>query len=214
MQNALKSIPLSTMPGKNRLYASGAAKATKRKAQKIDIDKDAKRNRSMRTFLKKPASKADEQGNVVFRPIEPSPEVKILVGQLLDQVENMESSLVHWDEQQTEQDQQKKDSQEGESSDEEIEEVSSTTPKDNWDSFVPNVHKALRIFLTMMPSVAGCERSFSKMKILKSVWRSTMTNTRLSDLALLSIESDVTENMNFEDIIADFAAQKARKRAI
>ena len=63
----------------------GATKAAKRKAQKIDVDKDAKRNKSMTSFLKKSASK------VVVRPSEPSPEVKILVGQLLDQVEKLEN---------------------------------------------------------------------------------------------------------------------------
>ena len=44
-------------------------------------------------------------------------------------------------------------------------------------------------FLTMCVSVAACERSFSKLKLIKTNLRSTMSHSRFSNLAILSILS-------------------------
>nr|CAI5858452.1 unnamed protein product [Callosobruchus analis] len=49
----------------------------------------------------------------------------------------------------------------------------------------PNVVVAIKIFLTMPVSVASCERSFSKLKLIKTYLRSTMGQERLSGLAIL-----------------------------
>ena len=67
------------------------------------------------------------------------------------------------------------------------------------------------IYLTMCISVASCERSFSKLKPVKSYLRSTMSQIRLTSLAILSIERDITNVMNFDTIINDFAALKIKK---
>uniref|UniRef100_A0A8C3HBI5 TTF-type domain-containing protein n=1 Tax=Chrysemys picta bellii TaxID=8478 RepID=A0A8C3HBI5_CHRPI len=56
------------------------------------------------------------------------------------------------------------------------------------DFFSPNTAIALRILLTLPVSVASDERSFSKLKLLKNYLRSTMTQNRMSGLALISIE--------------------------
>ena len=76
---------------------------------------------------------------------------------------------------------------------------------------LPNLTVVLRILLTMCVSVASCERSFSKLKLIKTYLRSTMSQLRLSSLALLSVERQVAETLNFNSIINDFAALKARK---
>ena len=76
---------------------------------------------------------------------------------------------------------------------------------------LPNPSIVLRIFLTMCISVASCEISFSKLKIVKTYLRSTMNQIRLTSLAILSIERDITNVMNFDTIIDDFAALKSRK---
>lgn len=56
------------------------------------------------------------------------------------------------------------------------------------------------------------ERSFSRLKIIKSYLRSTMTNERLSGLALISIERDVAENIDFDSTINRFASRKKRRK--
>ena len=55
------------------------------------------------------------------------------------------------------------------------------------DSF-PNAYVAYRIMLTIPVSVASAERSFSKLKLIKSYLRSSMCQERLSGLAILSVE--------------------------
>ncbi|KAL4083964.1 hypothetical protein QTP88_029280 [Uroleucon formosanum] len=81
----------------------------------------------------------------------------------------------------------------------------------NNNNFVPNVAVALRIILTMPVSVASGERSFSKLKIIKNYLRSSMNQERLSDLATISIEKEVMENLEFKSLLIDFAQEKARK---
>ena len=51
---------------------------------------------------------------------------------------------------------------------------------------LPNLSIVLRIFLTMCISIASCERSFSKLKLVKTYLRSTMSQIRLTSLAILS----------------------------
>lgn len=77
----------------------------------------------------------------------------------------------------------------------------------------PNVLIAYRILLTVPVIVASVERSFSKLKLLKSYLRSTMSQERLNGLAILSIEKEMLENLEFESIIEDFASQNARRKS-
>lgn len=76
---------------------------------------------------------------------------------------------------------------------------------------LPNLVIALQIFLTLPVSVASGERSFSKLKIIKNYMRSTMTQDRLTGLAVLAIEKDETETLDIKELIKDFANKKARK---
>ncbi|XP_070668879.1 uncharacterized protein [Malus domestica] len=55
------------------------------------------------------------------------------------------------------------------------------------------------------------QRSFSKLKLLKSYLRSTMLQERLNGLALISIESELLDKIDYEDLIDDFAAKNARR---
>ena len=56
---------------------------------------------------------------------------------------------------------------------------------------VPNLTVALRILLTTPVSVASAERSFSKLKLIKTYIRSTMKQERLVGLAFISIENEL-----------------------
>ena len=75
----------------------------------------------------------------------------------------------------------------------------------------PSLFLCLKLYLTVVISIACCEKSFSKLKLIKSYLRSTMGESRLSALAILSIESDFVEMLSFEDIISEFVSMKARR---
>lgn len=79
------------------------------------------------------------------------------------------------------------------------------------DDTFPNLRIALQILLTIAVSFASCERSFSKLKLILSYLRASMGQDRLTDLALLSVEREMLETINFDAIIDKFAAAKARK---
>ncbi|XP_045830795.1 zinc finger MYM-type protein 1-like [Trifolium pratense] len=77
----------------------------------------------------------------------------------------------------------------------------------------PNTTIAYRILLTIPVTVASAERSFSKLKLLKSYLRSTMLQERLNGLALIAIENDLLENIQYEDLVDEFASKNARRGA-
>ena len=77
--------------------------------------------------------------------------------------------------------------------------------------FYPNAIIAFRILLTIRVTVASAERSFSKLKLLKSHLRSTMTQERLNGLALTARENDVFEKINYKDVIEDFISRNTRR---
>ena len=76
---------------------------------------------------------------------------------------------------------------------------------------LPNLTILLRIYLTLCVAVATCERSFSKLKLVKTYLRSQMSHLQLTSLAMVSIERELAEKLNFDDVIRDFATRKARK---
>ena len=78
------------------------------------------------------------------------------------------------------------------------------------DSF-PYAYIAYRILLTIHVMVASVERSFSKLKLIKSYLRSIMSQERLSRLAILSIKKEMLEELKYKNLISNFASQKARK---
>ena len=78
-------------------------------------------------------------------------------------------------------------------------------------SAFPNVLTTLFIFLTLPVTTAAAERSFSKLKLIKNYLRSQMSQERLDDLAVLSIESDIAEQMNHSAVAKSFANAKVRK---
>ena len=79
------------------------------------------------------------------------------------------------------------------------------------DDIFPNLRISLQILLTIPVSIASCERSFSKLKLIVSYSRASMGQDRLSDLALLSVERETLEKTDFDDVIDKFATVKSRK---
>lgn len=86
--------------------------------------------------------------------------------------------------------------------------------KINIENLVPNFVIALRIFLTTPVTVAQGERSFSKLKLIKNYLRNSMSQNRLNGLAIISIENEVANTINYEDVIETFAETKARKKTL
>jgi hypothetical protein len=75
----------------------------------------------------------------------------------------------------------------------------------------PNAFIAYRILLTISVTVASVERSFSKLKLVKSYLRSSMTQERLNGLATIALESDVLEQIKYGDLIEDFTSRNTRR---
>jgi hypothetical protein len=62
------------------------------------------------------------------------------------------------------------------------------------DSF-PNASIAYIILLTIRVTVDSVERSFSKLRLIKSYLRSTMLQERLNGLAILSIKNETLKKL-------------------
>ena len=62
--------------------------------------------------------------------------------------------------------------------------------------------------------VSNCtgERSFSRLKRIKSELRNTFGQRRVSALSLMSIEHEIMDSLNYQELINDFAVRKSRKR--
>ena len=76
-----------------------------------------------------------------------------------------------------------------------------------WDVF-PTLCIAYRLLLTIGYSIASCERSFSKLKQIKTYLRSSMSNQRLSSLSLISIEKKFLTSEVKEAVVQTFVDGK------
>ena len=68
--------------------------------------------------------------------------------------------------------------------------------------------KVVHIALTLAMSSATCERSFSALKQIKTYRCSTMTEPRLNDLAILSIERYLSKTLDLNVVVQNFATIK------
>ena len=66
----------------------------------------------------------------------------------------------------------------------------------------------------MPVSVANGERSFSKLKLIKSYLRSTMAQERLCGLSMISIEHELSASLDYSQLIDVFARRKVRRGLI
>ena len=78
----------------------------------------------------------------------------------------------------------------------------------------PNVVQILQLALTVVVSSASCERSFSALKRIKTYLRSTMKDERLDKIAILSIEKDLSKNLNLDTVIDQFNSLDKNHRII
>lgn len=76
----------------------------------------------------------------------------------------------------------------------------------------PNITKALILYMTLPVSNASAERSFSKLKLIKTFLRNRMTQERLDHLSILAIENDEAANIDTKESPNTFAQMQARKK--
>lgn len=79
------------------------------------------------------------------------------------------------------------------------------------EEIYPNLWIALRIAVTLPVTIASAERSFSKLKLIKTYLRSTMSQERLSGLAIMSINHEVGKSLSYDEMIDHFASRKSRR---
>jgi hypothetical protein len=84
----------------------------------------------------------------------------------------------------------------------------------NLVSAFPNVDIIFRIYLSLPATSAAFERSFSVLKRIKNYNRSKMGQERLCSLAVMAIESDLLNSVDFDGLIHDFAESHSRKKAL
>ncbi|XP_065671697.1 uncharacterized protein LOC136089574 [Hydra vulgaris] len=83
--------------------------------------------------------------------------------------------------------------------------------ENHYEQSFPNLIIAMRILLTLPLTAASAERSFSKLKLIKTYLRSNMSQCRLTGLADLSIEIDELKNIDISALVETFANIKACK---
>ncbi|XP_022003219.1 zinc finger MYM-type protein 1-like [Helianthus annuus] len=78
----------------------------------------------------------------------------------------------------------------------------------------PYAINAYKVLLTIPVTVASAERSFLKLKLLKTYLRSSMSQERLNGLATISIESEILDTMDYKELIESFASKNARRTTL
>jgi len=73
----------------------------------------------------------------------------------------------------------------------------------------PTLCIAYRLLLTIGFSIASCERSFSKLKLIKTCLRSSMLQERLTSLALISIEREFLSADVKTEVVQIFSDRRA-----
>ena len=78
-------------------------------------------------------------------------------------------------------------------------------------SVFPLTRECYRLILTVPVTVAKDERTFSRLKIVKNPLRTTMADSRLESLLLISCEKDITDSLSISRLAKDWADLKMRR---
>ena len=79
------------------------------------------------------------------------------------------------------------------------------------DAF-PELFRLIRISMTIAVNTAHCGRSFSALKRIKTYLWSTMNEQRLTDLAILSIERELSNSISLDEVIDIFQSEDHDRR--
>jgi len=74
------------------------------------------------------------------------------------------------------------------------------------------LYRLLCIAVVLPVTSAACERSFSSLKLIKTYLRSTMCDGRLSDIAVLSVESKRSQSIDLDSVVDEFDARHQNRK--
>ena len=94
---------------------------------------------------------------------------------------------------------------------EKIRDITEAFKKQYLKLYFPEIFKVIKLYLTIPVSSCEAERSFSCLKRLKTWLRNTMNQERLSALAILNIEKEFLNELNYEGLIDEFASNNNRR---
>ena len=77
-------------------------------------------------------------------------------------------------------------------------------------AILPLTWKLYKLVLTAPISVAKDHETFSHLKFVKGVYRSTMADKRLDNLMILNCEKDLTDSLDIEDVLKIWASKPRR----
>jgi hypothetical protein len=75
-----------------------------------------------------------------------------------------------------------------------------------------NVFVLLRTVITVPIATASAERSFWRLKLIKTYLRTTMAQERLTRLAILSVQNDVVSALDYSEILGSLSSRRSRER--
>ena len=75
----------------------------------------------------------------------------------------------------------------------------------------PLTSRVYRLALTAPVTVAGNERTFSKLKTVKTALRNSMTDNRLRSLILLNCEKDITDGLDLDHLVDNWSKETNRR---
>lgn len=83
--------------------------------------------------------------------------------------------------------------------------------KNHLDKLYPELYELVKVVATLPVTVASCERAHSKVKIINNYLRASMSDERLENLVLISIERDIADKIELDSLLETFKLAKNRK---
>lgn len=78
--------------------------------------------------------------------------------------------------------------------------------------FFSEYSKFIRLLLTYSQTVCIAERSFSHLRMLKNYLRTTMTQVRTNEIALLYVHQELANQINLDEILDEFIARNHQRQ--
>ena len=81
-------------------------------------------------------------------------------------------------------------------------------------ALLSEVCKVMKLVLVLPATTATAERSFSKMKLIKTYLRSTMSQKRLNHFMILGVYPELVDKIDSTEIVKEFASRNERRQYV